>query len=76
MPVRFSTTARSTTFSSSRTLPGHSYSASCAIASRDGLSGALPFFLAYTSRKWSAKMGMTSRRARSGGLVSAMTFRR
>ncbi len=60
-------TARSSAFSSSRTLPGQSYSSSACKALSSRRFGSAPRRLANCVRKFSAKSGMSSRRSRSGG---------
>ncbi len=72
---RVSSTARSITFSSSRTLPGQS-TTSTGVAPRSGWrqlndSYGAPFFV-----KCFAKRGISSGRSRSGGNSSGKTFRR
>ena len=70
------TTARSTTFSSSRTLPGQRYSSSVASASSANVSIVLPFSAAYRRRKKLASAGMSPRRSRSGGSSTVTTLSR
>ena len=67
-----SATARSTAFSSWRTLPGHGYAISCRIAPCE-TSVALA---ANFSRKCFTSSGMSSRRSRSGGSCTGMTLSR
>ena len=62
-----STTARSMTFSSSRTLPGQSYSISRSSASGVSSRSVLRFSSPYFSRKCCTSSGMSSLRSRSGG---------
>ena len=62
-----STTARSITFSSSRTLPAQSYSISRSSASGITSRPTLRFSSPYLSRKWWTRSGMSSLRSRSGG---------
>ena len=69
-------TARSMTFSNSRTLPGHSYWYMAAVAPVEN-----PFTLRLNSRlyfamKCSTRRGISSRRCRNGGSVMGTTFRR
>src|SRR2546423_885893 len=69
-PIRgpgVSTTARSMTFSSSRTLPGQSYSVSRSSASGISSRSRFRFSSPYFSRKWWTSSGMSSFRSRSGG---------
>ena len=71
-----STAARSITFSSSRTLPGQSYSISrssaSGVSSRFGLRFSSPYF----SRKCCTSSGMSSLRSRSAGSCTVMTCSR
>ena len=67
LAVALSTTARSMTFSSSRTLPGQLYSISRSSASGFSSISGLPFSSLYFSRKCCISGGMSSLRSRSGG---------
>ncbi len=71
-----SATARSSTFSSSRTLPGKSYFISSSLAAGDSRGAATPFCLARRCSMLAAIAGMSSRHSRSGGMRSSITFRR
>ena len=68
--------ARSTTFSSSRMLPGQWYCSSTARASGVTPRTSLPSSVRTFLMKWATSRGMSSRRSRSGGRWTGMTFRR
>ena len=71
-----STTARSTAFSSWRTLPGQAKSRSTCIAAVEKRSPVFPFSLPYFFRKCWVSAGMSSRRSRSDGRWMLITSRR
>src|SRR5438067_9687758 len=72
---RLHSTARSITWLSSRTLPGHGYD------SNNSRAGALisrtvfPYLALRTRRKWSVRSSTSSPRSRSGGTTSTITAR-
>ncbi len=68
--------ARSSTFWSSRMLPGQSYARRRRCASGSTATGPRPCRAASSRRKWSIRSGMSCRRARSGGRVSVTTLSR
>ncbi len=75
-PSVASVTARSTRFSSSRTLPGKLCAVSAAIASASTPVIACACSAENFFTKWSTSSGTSSRRSRSGGMRTWITFRR
>src|SRR5581483_1133718 len=71
-----STTARSMTFSSSRTLPGHEYVSKGRMASGVMRRSGFSFSSENFCRKWSTRAGMSSLRCRRGGRSMVITFSR
>ena len=71
-----STTARSMTFSSSRTFPGQLYFIRCSMASCCMATMSLWFSRAYFCKKCAANSGTSWRRSRRGGKWMVMTLSR
>jgi hypothetical protein len=76
LSVRLSTTARSTRFSSSRTLPGQCQRGSLRMDAVETLSIFFCIRRAYFCVKYFTSNGMSSGRSRKGGIRIGTTFRR
>jgi hypothetical protein len=69
-------TARSTAFSSSRTLPGQLCRQSISSPSRERLASGRPSRRATLARKCATRMGMSPARSRNGGSFTVTTLMR